>query len=38
VYSNLGWEISQANYSEKIRFVITTDISKLAGLFTRKWF
>ena len=38
VYSNLGWEISQANYSEKIRFVLTTDISKLAGLFTRKWF
>lgn len=38
VYSNLGWEVSQANYSEKIRFVITTDISKLAGLFTRKWF
>ena len=38
VYSNLGWEISQVNYSEKIRFVLTTDISKLAGLFTRKWF
>jgi hypothetical protein len=38
VYSNLGWEISQANYSEKIRFVLTTDISKLTGLFTRKWF
>ena len=38
VYSNLGWEINQSNYSEKIRFVLTTDISKLASLFTRKWF
>ena len=38
IYSNLGWEISENNYSNKIRFVFTTDISKLAGLFTRRWF
>lgn len=38
VYSNLGWEINQSNYPKKIRFVFTTDISKLATLFTRKWF
>ena len=37
-YSNLGWEINDNNYSNKIRFVFTTDISKLAGLFTRRWF
>ena len=38
VYSNLGWEIKQSNYPQKIRFVFTTDISKLTTLFTRKWF
>ena len=38
IYSNLGWEIDQENYSQKIRFVITTDISKLSSLLTRRWF
>ena len=38
VYSNLGWEISQSNYPQKIRFVFTTDFSALAELFTRRWF
>jgi hypothetical protein len=38
VYSNLGWEISQNNYSEKIRFVITLSPKTLMNLFTRKWF
>ncbi len=38
VQSNLGWEITQSNYPQKIRFVFTTDISKLTTLFTRKWF
>lgn len=38
LYSNLGWEIDQENYSQKIRFLITTDISKLSMLLTRKWF
>ena len=38
VYSNLGWEINQSNYAQKIRFVFTTDFSALASLFTRRWF
>jgi hypothetical protein len=38
VYSNLGWEIAQHNYSEKVRFVITLSPKTLMNLFTRKWF
>ncbi|MGB0186664.1 MAG: metalloprotease [Flavobacteriaceae bacterium] len=38
MYSNLGWEIDQSNYPQKIRFVFTTDFSALASLFTRRWF
>lgn len=38
VYSNLGWEINQSNYTQKIRFVFTADISALASLLTRRWF
>ncbi|MEO7976501.1 aminopeptidase [Flavobacterium sp.] len=38
VYSNNGWEISQNNYNEKIRFVITLSPKTLINLFTRKWF
>ncbi len=38
VYSNNGWEISQPNYGEKIRFIITVSPKTLIGLFTRKWF
>ncbi len=38
VYSNLGWEISQPNYSQKIRFVFTVDPKTLFGLFSRKWY
>jgi len=37
-YSNLGWEIAQDSYFQKIRFVITTSPRKLSGLFQRKWF
>lgn len=37
VYSSNGWEI-QNNYSERIRFIITLNPSKLVTLFTRKWF
>jgi hypothetical protein len=37
-YSNNGWEISDANYSERIRFIITLSPRTLTGLFTRKWF
>lgn len=38
LYSNNGWEISQPNYNEKIRFVITLNPEKFIQLFTRKWF
>ncbi|WP_299114192.1 metalloprotease [uncultured Winogradskyella sp.] len=38
VYSNLGWEIAQPNYGERIRFIITVDPQILLSLFTRKWY
>lgn len=38
VYSNLGWEISQPNYDEKIRFKFTVDPNSLLGLFRRRWY
>ncbi len=38
VYSNNGWEITQSQYSQKIRIVFTLDPKVLVNLFTRKWF
>jgi len=38
INSNNGWEISQPNYTEKIRFVVTFSPDTLISLFTRKWF
>jgi hypothetical protein len=38
VYSNNGWEISQPQYSEKIRFIATLSTNTVISLFTRKWF
>ncbi|MFD2552202.1 metalloprotease [Bizionia sediminis] len=38
VYSNLGWEVSQPQYAEKIRFIVTLDFNTLFGLFTRRWY
>jgi hypothetical protein len=38
IFSNNGWEITQPNYNEKIRFVITLNPDKFIQLFTRKWF
>jgi hypothetical protein len=37
-YSNLGWEVSQPHYAEKIRFIFTVDPKSLLGLFRRKWY
>lgn len=37
VYSNLGWEVGQPQYTDKIRFKITLTPKVLIGLFTRKW-
>ena len=37
-YSNLGWEISEPNYAERIRFIFTVDPKSLLGLFRRKWY
>jgi hypothetical protein len=38
VYSNNGWEVTQNNYNEKIRFVVTFSPKTLINLFNRKWF
>lgn len=38
VYSNLGWEMSQENYDQKIRFIATLDLPTLLGLFSREWY
>ncbi len=38
VVSNKGWEISQPNYEEQIRFIITLSPETLIGLFTREWY
>ena len=38
IYSNLGWEIAQPNYDQKIRFKFTVDPKALLGLFRRKWY
>ncbi len=38
IYSNLGWEISQPNYDQKIRIKFTVDPQVLLGLFRRKWY
>ena len=38
IYSNLGWEIGQTNYDQKIRFKFTVDPQSLLGLFRRRWY
>jgi hypothetical protein len=38
IYSNNGWEVSQPNYAEKIRFIVAFSPNTLISLFTRKWF
>jgi hypothetical protein len=38
IYSNLGWEIGQPNYDQRIRFMFTVDPQALLGLFRRKWY
>ncbi|WP_372756524.1 metalloprotease [Mariniflexile sp.] len=38
IYSNLGWEIGQPNYDQKIRFKFTADPQALLGLFRRRWY
>ncbi|MDG5491262.1 metalloprotease [Psychroserpens sp. SPM9] len=38
IYSNLGWEIGQPHYDQKIRIKFTVDPQALLGLFRRKWY
>jgi hypothetical protein len=38
LYSNLGWEIGQPDYDQKIRFKFTVDPQALLGLFRRRWY
>jgi hypothetical protein len=37
VYSTNGWEVGQAHYRDKIRFIITLEPKTLINLVTRKW-
>jgi len=37
VYSSNGWEF-QSNYDERIRFIVSLDLSTLFRLFTRRWY
>ncbi len=38
IYSSNGWEVSQSQYAEKIRFIAAFSPNTLISLFTRKWF
>lgn len=38
VHSNLGFEMNEPDYAQRIRFVITLDPNTLVRLFTRRWF
>ena len=38
LYSNNGWELTQNEYSSKIRFVFSLNPKTLSGLFKRQWF
>ncbi|OBX25759.1 hypothetical protein LX77_02860 [Gelidibacter algens] len=38
IYSNLGWEVDEPNYSQRIRIKFTLDPEVLLGLFRRKWY
>ncbi len=38
VYSSRGWEISEDNYDQRIRFIVTLDLRTLIKLFTREWY
>ncbi|MDP5077131.1 MAG: aminopeptidase, partial [Nonlabens sp.] len=38
VYSNNGWEIAQPDYDQKIRFIVTLDLTTMIKLFNRRWY
>ncbi|TQM41990.1 hypothetical protein BC670_3010 [Flavobacterium branchiophilum] len=38
IYSSNGWDITNKNYNQKIRFIVTLSTTTLSNLFTRKWF
>ncbi len=38
IYSNKGWEVSQPQYDQKIRFIVTLSPKTLISLFTRRWY
>ncbi|MGO1585385.1 MAG: metalloprotease, partial [Mesonia sp.] len=38
VYSNLGWEVAQPDYDQKIRFIVSLDFGTLIKLFKRRWY
>lgn len=38
VYSSNGWEMGEDNYDQRIRFIVSLDLSTIFKLFTRKWY
>lgn len=38
VYSSNGWELGEDNYDQRIRFIVSLDLSTIFKLFTRKWY
>jgi len=38
MYSSIGWEPSQNNYDQKIRFIVTLSPDTLFRLFSRRWY
>lgn len=38
VYSNLGWEIAQPDYDQKIRFIVSLSFNTLISLFEREYY
>ncbi|WP_417875967.1 metalloprotease [Winogradskyella sediminis] len=38
IYSNLGWEVGESDYDQRIRIMFTVDPQVLLGLFRRKWY
>ena len=38
VYSSEGWEFTDGNYDQKIRFIASLDLRTIARIFTREWF
>ena len=38
IYSNIGWEVRDRSYANKIRFSLSLQAENIIALFTRSWF